>query len=175
MPWLTLSMVTCLQDCPRWPSTSCNSNPHVGPLHIVSGLACVTNRIKRKWPRIPLEAGGQNGYCGFLLPLLLSGITFYRRKAGFLTRNPKERLAFLRSWSVLSIATWVTLGVDTLSPVKAEVTMASANSLMLTSWEMLSQNHTANSLPNSWASETELINFCCFKPLILEDLLCGNR
>ena len=44
-----------------------------------------------------------------------------------------------------------------------QLTAVLADNLTETSEETLSQNHMAKLLPDSWPSETEKINICCFK------------
>ena len=58
-----------------------------------------------------------------------------------------------RNWGLPTIR-WMGLEVDSSVSVKPGMTAALANSLTATSWETLSQRHSAKLCPDSWPIET---------------------
>lgn len=70
--------------------------------------------------------------------------------------------------------TCVNLGLDPSALVQPWGDTIPADSLTITSWETMSQNHPARQLPDVWPWEMKVTNVCCLKLLSLGVIYCAE-
>lgn len=71
-------------------------------------------------------------------------------------------------WDILELDLWTSI-------LESTGATALANFLSATSWEILSQKQLAKPVLNSWSTETEIINICCYFKLLKKEKRRGKK